>query len=572
MDPVDRWLSGEAFRPKVLSNRERLAVWVRQRPFSSAAIVVTFLCAVTLTIGSITAYVKTAVTLEMTSEERDAADRDRIALRAIIDKKTEELKKQDAIWQEKLREQRALETALSEARANYGKSQQQCRAADERLAVELRKVRLSMADDFSAQARALKDGFPEVSLALAAKSLMITQHEGVAPIPAALQQVYDQFAPSGVVRLSGHEGPVALLAASRDGNWIASGDHQGLVRLWHTKVGDPAEAPIHLPGHWGRITHLVFTSDNQWLVSGAVNSTVHLWKLATTADPEAPLLLKADKGRFVTLALSDDGRWLAIATAGHLTPDVFVRLWDLQAKDVLSSFFDLPSYQGQVCSLAISRGGDRVATGNEDGIVRLWQVNNKSRSVVATTLRMQGDPVRALRFSSDGQTVVSAAGRHNGKGTIRTWGISNGNSANDTILANNSNGVEMLANTADGRWLFTADEDPLLRVCDLNTLDQDRTSRALKSQTSPVQAMAVSTNDHWLATAGTDNTVRLWYIGPEGPSAEPVTIRTTIGLVTSIAFANNGDWLVTGNDTGIIQVWNLRVDELVRVANAKVSR
>jgi len=82
----------------------------------------------------------------------------------------------------------------------------------------------------------------------------------------------------------------------------------------------------------------------------------------------------------------------------------------------------------------------------------------------------------------------------------------------------------------------------------------------------------VSANDHWLAATGIDNTVRLWYIDSSGPTATPITIRPTQGLITSITFARRGDWLAAGSDHGTVQCWNLQLDELIRIANAKVSR
>jgi WD40 repeat protein len=309
-------------------------------------------------------------------------------------------------------------------------------------------------------------------------------------------------------------------------------------------------------------------------VSGSTDSTVHLWRLDTSGGNMAPLLLKSKQGRFVSLAASDDGRWLAIAGAGHVTSEVFVRLWDLRAENVLASAIDLPTYQGQLCSLAVSRDGDWIATGNEDGAVRLWRISKLTRAVTATDLRMHNDPVRAIRFAPDGKSLVTAAGAGDGKGkgTVRAWSLDASDASADVVLADNSRGVDLFAMTSDGRWLFTANDEPSLRVRDLTALKQDEAGVVVEGQTCAVQALALSGNNRWLATAGTDNTVRLWFIGANGPAATPITIRAPRGLVTGIAFAGKGDWLATGNDRGNVQLWNLQVDELIRLANARLMR
>jgi WD40 repeat protein len=575
LDPLDRWLAGETIEPKTLSDRERAVYWLRQRPRASVLAVALLLVAVIVPIASLVGYTRTAEALRLSTIEQATAEHERLHLSAAVAEKAGELQTREARLQSQLRERQELETSLHKLQANYEESRQQCLAADQRLHDALRATRLSMAEDFTRQAQELQQGMPEISLVLAAKALSITQQDGVPPIPTALQQVRDLLAPTDGVELRGHDGPVAQLTASRDGSWLASGDHQGLIRLWATTSRAALESPRLLDGHWGRITQLLFTADNHWLVSGSTDSTVHLWKL-DAADGNrvdgnsAPLLLKNKQGRFASLAMSDDGRWLAIAGTGHVTSDVFIRLWDLRADDILNRYVDLPTYQGQLCSLAVSRDGDWIATGNEDGAVRLWRINNLSHAVIATDLRMHGDPVRAICFAPDGKSLITAAGNGSGKGTVRAWSLDGADASADVVLADNSRGLELFAITSDGRWLFTASDEPSLRVRDLTALNQDQSGTLLAGQACAVQAMALSGNNRWLATAGTDNTVRLWYIGPNGPSATPITIRTPRGSITGIAFAGKGDWLATGNDRGNVQLWNLQVDELIRLANARM--
>jgi WD40 repeat protein len=211
-----------------------------------------------------------------------------------------------------------------------------------------------------------------------------------------------------------------------------------------------------------------------------------------------------------------------------------------------------------------------VATGNKDGVVRLWRLNTTSRGVIATDLRVQGEPVRSICFAPNGRTLISAASNDSGKGTIQTWELE-GTGDDDTTLSDCPRGVDLFALTSDGHWLFTVDQEAPLRVRNLTARD-GKPSTVLAGQPCAVQALAVSANDRWLAAAGIDNTVRLWYLGTDGPAATPITIRPTQGLITGIAFARRGDWLATASDHGLVQCWNLQVDELIRVANARVSR
>jgi len=571
LDPLDRWLAGESIQPKHLTEREQFTNWLKRHPQLTTALAAFLVAAILAPIASFTAYRRTAVELERATKECRAIKDERQGLETAFTRQADELKGRELQLRQQLHEREALEANLAKLQANCSAGEQERAAAEKRTEEAVRAARLAIAEQFTREASQLQHGMPEISLVLAAKALAITQEDGAPPIPLAMQQVRDLLAPTDGIELRGHDGPVAHLAASRDGSWLASGDHNGLIRLWSTTSEEGLQNARVLDGHWGRITQLAFTGDNRWLISGSNDSTVHLWPVDVTDAKQSAVQLRNKQGRFASLAVSDDGRWLAIAAAGHVASDVYVRLWDLAAADILNAFIDLPAYQGQLCSLAVSRDGDWIATGNEDGAVRLWRVSNLTRTVTATDLRMHNEPVRALRFAADGKSLITAAGSVGRRGTVQSWSLGAAQGSADAVLAKDAKGVELFAMTSDGRWLFTTSPEPSLRVRDLTAAD-DEAGRALDGQTSPVQALAVSANNRWLATAGTDNTVRLWYIGSQGPTATPITIRTPHGLVTGIAFAGQGDWLATGNDRGNVQLWNLQVDDLIRMANLRMLK
>ena len=567
-DSLDRWLSGEAIPVKRRGGWQQLTCWTRRHPRASVLAVLALIGIVVFPIGSLIAYLRTAEALRQASLERTAIDGEHAELKNAVSRKVAEIKIQEDRWKNQQLGRQQLESQLQQLKASYEQSQQQCKGADQRLQGALRDARLTLAQEFGAQAREIRKKRPETSLLLAAKSLSITQREGAPPVPAALQQIRDLLDSSDGRELRGHEGPVAVLAESRDGKWLASGDHGGKVRLWPT-ASAASETPKVFDGHWDRITQLMFTADNRWLISGSADSAVALWNLSTNDSKTPPLAFRGKQQRLVALAVSDDGRWLSAASTGMITSDNSVRIWDLHANDINASAVDLPTYMGRVQALAISHDGQWLATGDDDGSLRLWRFSSPSHSVAAMTLRVHPDPVRAVSFSPNGRWLITAASSDSGKGTIVATNLSATEVSADVVLSGNSHRIERFAITSDGRWLITASEEPSLRVWDLNAIDQRQAGTVLAGQESAVQAIVLSTNGRWMATVGVDNAVLLWSIAATGPVGPPVTIRTAQGNVTGISFAGRGDWLATGSDQGFIQLWNLRVDELIRTANAK---
>ena len=572
LDKIDHWLSGETIQVKQESDWQRLLRWNRKHPWLGRIAAAMLVSALVVPVGSLTAYVRTAAALRQIKQERDAADFDCRELSQAISRNADQLKISEASSQFHQSKQQELDHQFQQLKADYDRCQKLCQGADQTMRKAVHEARLSLADQFSCRAEKLEDTMPEASLALATESLTITQQEGVAPIPAALKQVRDLLTPMDGVALSGHDDPVVVLTASRDGHWLASGDSHGMVRLWATDSATPVDSPKVLHGQWDRISQLLFTSDGRWLVSSSTGSTICLWDLKASEPIAKRFFLQGKPGRVVSISASEDGRWLAAASTGANTKDNCVRLWDLHAKELIANPIRLPAGQGEICVVAMSPDGDWIASADRDGVGRLWRAKDQSANVAATELRIRDALVRAVSFSADGHWLMAAAGTENGKNkTIGVWKFSaKGATAEPIVLNDDSGGLDLVAVTSDSKWLVAANQGPALHVWDLSALEEQKAGMLLTGQSSPVQAISLSADGRWLATTGSDNVVYLWSIGLKGPSGPPVAIRPSSGEVTSVSFAAKGDWVATGNNQGAIQMWNLRVEDLIRVANARL--
>jgi WD40 repeat protein len=572
MKRLDQWLSGEALSAAPEGDWQKLRRWIRMHPRTTRFAVAALVSAVVVTLGSLTAYLKVDVALHRTSIERDVAERKRQELSLAASRNLAEFKLAEERLQDQQKSLQELEQQYQQLRADYDRCQKLGEAADQRLRKAVREARLSLAEQLNRRAIDLKKSAPETSMLLATEALNITQQEGNRPFSAPLQAVRDILATTEGRALSSRSDPIAVMAASRDGNWLASGDSHGTVQLWSTNSNSPVDVPKTFHGEWDRVTELLFTSNSRWLISVSAGSTICLWDV-TAAEPVAKrFFLQGKPGRIVATAVSDDGRWLAAASTRLNSKDNCVRVWDLEAKEMVAKPIHLPADQGEIRALALSPHGDRIACGDSDGIARLWRVDDTTTSINASTRRVSDASIHRIGFSPDGNWMIAAAGGEGDQShALRAWKLtSEGVAAEPVVLSDDSGNVHLFAFSADGRLLITAGDEPALHVWDMTRLKGQRSATLLNGQTTQTQGVAFSGDGHWLAATGTDGTVCLWNVGPEGPMDPPVTIRPSSGQATGVAFAGKGDWIATGSDKGAIQLWNLKSDDRTRMANSKL--
>ncbi|KAB8317041.1 NACHT domain-containing protein, partial [Tolypothrix campylonemoides VB511288] len=113
-----------------------------------------------------------------------------------------------------------------------------------------------------------------------------------------------------------------------------------------------------------RVESVAFSIDGRLLATGDYNGVVRLWEAASGREL---LTCKRHTHKVNSVTFSPDGKTLASGS-----DDQTVRLWDINTGECLNTLY---GYSSRVYSVAFGPDGKTLASGSDDQTVRLWDIN-----------------------------------------------------------------------------------------------------------------------------------------------------------------------------------------------------
>ena len=250
------------------------------------------------------------------------------------------------------------------------------------------------------------------------------------------------------------------------------------------------------------------------------------------------LTLRGHRGPVNAVAFSPDGTSLASGS-----DDGSVKLWDVASGSLRMT---LKGHTDQVTSVAFSPDGRLLASGSRDCTAKLWDV--ATGSPLATFSRHL-DAVSAVAFSPDGKTLATGSANSTSS-TARLWDIST---------------KKELANLTDGHFTDGSKVCSLVFFPDGKTLAMglwydvqlwDVATRHVRStflgDRLNLESLAVSRDGKMLALAGSAG-VRLMDVET---GQQRAALKVSFDYAHCVAFSPDGKTLGLGNQSGDVVRWD----------------
>ncbi|KAI3601293.1 small nucleolar ribonucleoprotein complex subunit [Moniliophthora roreri] len=375
---------------------------------------------------------------------------------------------------------------------------------------------------------------------------------------------------------AGHRSAVLNAYFSTDGATIYTVSKDGAVFTWKAKESSESESDsdddeppiattsegnsnniintrwgIHKRNYFNRAgTNVVcttFHAPSNLLVVGFSTGIFGLWEMPAFSNVHT---LSISQEKISSVAINQSGEWLAFGAKklGQLL------VWEWQSESYIlkqqGHYFDMNT-------LAYAPDGQTIATGGDDGKVKVWSTHS---AFCFVTFTEHTAPISAVTFAKQGSVLFTASL----DGTVRAFDLmryrnfrtfTSPSPVQFSSLAVDPSGEVIAAGSADSFEIF------------MWSVQTGKLLDILSGHEGPVSGLAFSPSGaNQLASGSWDRTVRLWNVFNRSRIVEPFSLNSD---VLAIAFRPDGKEVAASTLDGQIMFFDIQASKQTNVIEGR---
>jgi WD40 repeat protein len=244
-----------------------------------------------------------------------------------------------------------------------------------------------------------------------------------------------------------------------------------------------------------------------------------------------------------------------ITTTSRLSSITQVSVRDPNAPPVGTLLETIPTGCAVLC-MALSPDERLVATGGEDHLINLWDVESTE---LERMLKGHTRGVSSLAFNPQGNLLASVSEDK----TMRLWRVSDGSLL--FVSPEQADALETVAFSPDGSWLAVGGWNGAVL---LYGVDNEQLAEPIELPTGFVHSVSFSPNSELLAAGCYDTTIRLWRVQDRRPVH---TLSEDKNFVLTTTFSPNGKRLASGGGSRDVKIWRLADGRLLDTLNGHTN-
>ncbi|POY71835.1 hypothetical protein BMF94_5196 [Rhodotorula taiwanensis] len=284
-----------------------------------------------------------------------------------------------------------------------------------------------------------------------------------------------------------------------------------------------------------RVVSTTWHAASNLLIVGFSDGVFGLWEMPSFTNVHT---LSVSQEKITSVAVNPTGEWLAFGASklGQLL------VWEWQSESYIlkqqGHYFDMNT-------LSFSADGQQVATGGDDGKVKIW---NATSGFCFVTFEDHASAVTAVDFAKQGQVVFSASL----DGTVRAFDLIRYRNFRtfttpapvqfNSLAVDPSGEIVCAGGTGDGFeiYMWSTQTGKLIDI--------------LAGHEGPVSALAFSPLGDRLVSASWDKSIRVWDTYGRSTAVEPFPLKAD---ALALAFRPDGKEVAVSTLDGQISLWNV---------------